>query len=73
MEVKQVSDEWIIKAALKKNRGIYSSFLYYTANTDPGLAPDTKVKVYGVFTGGYPVQSEEDIVTYPGFDYVSYE
>ena len=40
---------------------------------DPGLAPDTKVKVYGVFTGGYPVQSEEDIVTYPGFDYVSYE
>jgi len=73
VEVKQVSDEWIIKAALKKNRGIYSSFLYYTANTDPGLAPDTKVKVYGVFTGGYPVQSEEDIVTYPGFDYVSYE
>ena len=73
VEVKQLADEWIIKAALKKNRGVYSSFLYYTANTDPGLAPDTKVKVYGVFTGGYPVQSEEDIITYPGFDYVSYE
>ncbi len=73
VEVKQLADEWVIKAALKKNRGIYSSFLYYTANTDPGLAVDTKVKVYGVFTGGYPVQSEEDIVTYPGFDYVSYE
>ena len=73
VEVNQLTDEWVIKAALKKNKGTYSSFLYYTASTDPGLVPDTKVKVYGVFTGGYPVQSEEDIVTYPGFDYVSYE
>lgn len=73
VDVKQASDEWIIQAALKKNKGIYSNFLYYVANTDPGLEPGTKVKVYGVFTGGYPVQSEEDIVTFPGFDYVSYE
>lgn len=73
VDIKQASDEWVIQAALKKNKGTYSSFLYYTANTDPGLEPGTKVKIYGVFTGGYPVQSEEDIVTFPGFDYVSYE
>ena len=67
------TDQWVIQAALKKNRGTYSNFVYYIADTDPGLEPGTKVKVYGVFTGGYPVQSEEDIVTFPGFDYVSYE
>ena len=67
------TDQWIIQAALKKNKGTYSNFLYYIADTDPGLEAGTKVKVYGVFTGGYPIQSEEDIVTFPGFDYVSYE
>ena len=73
VDVKQASDEWVIQAALKKNKGVYSNFVYYVASTDPGLEPGTKVKVYGVFTGGYPVLSEEDIVTFPGFDYVSYE
>ena len=67
------TDQWVIQAALKKNKGTYSNFVYYIADTDPGLEAGTKVKVYGVFTGGYPVQSEEDIVTFPGFDYVSYE
>ena len=73
VDIKQASDEWVIQAALKKNKGIYSNFVYYVANSDPGLEPGTKVKVYGVFTGGYAVLSEDDIVNFPGFDYVSYE
>ena len=73
VNVTNTTDQWVIQAALKKNKGTYSNFVYYISDTDPGLEPGTKVKVYGVFTGGYPVQSEEDIVTFPGFDYVSYE
>ena len=38
------TDQWVIQAALKKNRGTYSNFVYYIADTDPGLEPGTKVK-----------------------------
>ena len=72
-DVKQVGDEWMITAAQKLNRGKYSNYLIYTAKEDPGLSVGTKVKVYGVCVGAYPIQSEEENISYPGFDYLFFE
>lgn len=69
-EAKQVGDQWMIVAAQKLNRGQYSNHLVYIAEEDPGLAAGTKVKLYGVCTGPYSILSEEDTVSYPGFDYL---
>ena len=72
-DVKQVGDEWMITAALKLNKGTYSNFLIYMAKDNPGLAAGSKAKLYGVCTGAYPVQSEEENISYPGFDYLFFE
>ena len=73
VDVQQVDEEWIIKAALKKNRGVYSSFLYFMAKENPGLEIGSKVKLYGTCVGAYQEQSEEGDTSYPGFDYLFYE
>ena len=73
VDVQQVDEEWIIKAALKKNRGVYSSFLYFMAKDNPGLEIGSKVKLYGTCVGAYQEQSEEGDTSYPGFDYLFYE
>lgn len=64
-------DEYMIEAALKsdKKKG-YSDLLYFIAPENPGLETDAKVKIYGVCTGAYLVQSEEGDTAYPGFDYL---
>ena len=72
-DVRQVGDEWMITAAQKLNKGSYSNFLIYMSSDDPGLAAGTKVKLYGVCVGAYPVQSEEENTLYPGFDYLFFE
>ena len=72
-EVKEVGDQWMILAAQKLNRGKYSNYLVYLADEDPGLAAGAKVKLYGVSTGPYSILSEEDTVSYPGFDYLFFE
>ena len=72
-EVKEVGDQWMILAAQKLNRGKYSNYLVYLADDDPGLAAGTKVKLYGVSTGPYSILSEEENVSYPGFDYLFFE
>ncbi len=72
-EVKQVGDQWMILAAQKLNRGKYFNYLVYLADEDPGLAAGAKVKLYGVSTGPYSILSEEDTVSYPGFDYLFFE
>ena len=72
-EVTQVGDQWMITAAQKLNRGQYSNLLIYLASEDPGLAAGNKVKIYGVCTGPYEIQSEEGTSTYPGFDYLFFE
>ena len=43
------------------------------AKEDPGLAAGVKVKLYGVCIGAYPIQSEEESTSYPGFDYLFFE
>ena len=73
LDVKQVGDEWMITAAQKLNKGQYSNYLIYMSPEDPGLTAGTKVKLYGVCTGAYPIQSEEENVSYPGFDYLFFE
>ncbi len=72
-DVKQVGEEWMITAAQKLNRGKYSNYLIYMAGEDPGLTPGVKVKVYGVCTGAYPIQSEEENTSYPGFDFLFFQ
>ena len=72
-DVKQVGDQWMITAAQKLNRGKYSNYLIYMANEDPGLVVGSKVKLCGICTDAYPIQSEEGTTTYPGFDYLFFE
>lgn len=69
-DVKQIDEEWVITAALKKNNKGYKEFLVFMAGEDPGLEIDSKVKLYGTCVGAYQVQSEEENITYPGFDYL---
>ena len=72
-EIKQVGDQWMITAAQKVNRGKYSNYLIYMADEDPGLAVDSKVKIYGMSTGPYEIQSEEGTTSYPGFEYLFFQ
>ena len=69
-EVSQAGDQWQITAALKLNRGKYSNYLIFLADEDPGLVAGAKAKLYGVCTGLYSILSEEENVSYPGFDFL---
>ena len=69
-DVQQNGNEWIITAALKKNKKGYSDFLVFDSTKDPGLMADTKVKIYGICIGSYPIQSEEGDTSYPRFEYL---
>ena len=70
VEVKQNGDDWIITAALKKNKKGYSDFLIFETSKDPVLMADAQVKIYGVCIGSYPIQSEEGDTSYPRFEYL---
>ena len=70
VEVKENDGEWIITAALKKNKKGYSDFLVFDASADPGLTADNQVKIYGICIGSYPIQSEEGDTSYPRFDFL---
>ena len=70
VSVNQNGEEWLITAALKGGKNGYSNFLIFNAQDDPGLTPDTKLKLYGTCIGAYLVQSEEGDVSYPSFDYL---
>ena len=72
-DIKQVGDQWMITAAQKMNRGKYSNYLIYMANEDPGLAVESRVKIYGMSTGPYEIQSEEGTTSYPGFEYLFFQ
>ena len=74
VSVDQSGEQWIIHAALTKNKGKYSNDLIYVADHDPGLEVDSKVKIYGTCEGiGYQIQSEEDVISYPAFTFSFYE
>lgn len=64
-------EEYMIETALKsdKKKG-YSDLMYFIAPDDPALSTNEKVKIYGVCTGAYLIQSEEGDLSYPGFDYL---
>lgn len=70
VKVEQSGDDWLITAALRSNKKGYSDLLMYAASEDPGLTPDTRVKLYGTFVGPYMVQSEEEDTSYPSFDFL---
>ena len=70
VDVKQNGDDWIITAALRKNKKGYYDFLVFEAKKDPVLTADSKVKIYGICIGSYPIQSEEGDTSYPRFEYL---
>ena len=70
VDVQQNGDDWIITAALKKNKKGYSDFLVFETSKDPVLMTDAQVKIYGICIGSYPVQSEEGDTSYPRFEYL---
>ena len=70
VSVEQNGEDWIITAALKKNKKGYSDFLVFDAKKDPVLMADSQVKIYGICIGSYPVQSEEGDTSYPRFEYL---
>lgn len=69
-DVKQIDEEWIITAALRKNNKGYKDIMVFMAGEDPGLEIDSKVKLYGICVGAYQFQTEEGNSTCPGFDYL---
>ena len=69
-DVKQIDDEWIITAALRKTGKGYKDIMVFMAGEDPGLEIDSKVKLYGTCVGAYQFQTEEENSTCPGFDYL---
>ena len=71
--VEQVEDEWIITGALKKSKGEYSNYIYYVAKSDPQLAVENKVKIYGTLIGTHSVETEEGASAYPELDYLFHE
>ena len=70
VDVTQNGDDWIITAALKKNKKGYSDFLIFESSKDPVLMTEAQVKIYGICIGSYPVQSEEGDTSYPRFEYL---
>ena len=72
-DVSEVDGEWIITAALKKNKKGYSDMMVFMAKDDPGLEKDSRVKLYGTCVGAYQIQSEEEITSVPGFDFLYHE
>ena len=70
-DVTEIDGEWIITAALRKSAKTgYSDLLVFMSREDPKLELNAKVKLYGTCVGAYQVQSEEENLAYPGFDYL---
>ena len=68
-EIKQAGEEWLVFAALTKSRnGKMKNLIEITCPEEPNLIVGSEVKMYGVCSGAYEVQSEEETETYPGFD-----
>ena len=70
LSVEQNGDEWLIKAAAKKNGNKYSNFLYYSSSADPSLTVGEKIRLYGICRGTYQDISEEGAESNcPDFDF----
>ncbi len=68
-DIQLVGDEWVVRAAMTKtSKGTLKNIIVITSDTEPQLLVGSQQKMYGVCTGSYQVQSEEDTVSYPAFD-----
>ncbi len=62
-------NEWVITLAMAKSGSTYKSHVYVISKTDPNLTVDSKVKLYGVYSGKYSVlDSDGNVKTYPRVD-----
>ena len=65
-------NEWVITVATAKSGSTYKSFVYAISTTEPKLAVNDKVRIYGTYSGSYSVIDANGAVkTYPRVD-VSY-
>ena len=67
-DIQQSGEEWIIFAAMKKNKAGYSNPLVIVSEEEPTFAVGTQQKMLGTCTGSYRIESEEDVEFYPSFD-----
>ena len=73
-DVQQVGDEWIVFAALTKTaKGTMKDLIVVTCPADPERIAGSHMMMYGLCTGSYEIQSEEDTISYPGFDLLFWE
>ena len=67
-------NEWVVTIAMSKSGSTYKNNVYVISKTEPNLAPDSKVRVYGTYTDKYSVlDSEGNVKTYPRVDAVYIE
>ena len=67
-DIQQSGEEWIIFAAMKKNKAGYSNPLVIVSEEEPTFAVGTQQTMLGTCTGSYRIESEEDVEFYPSFD-----
>ena len=73
-DVQQVGEEWIVFAALTKTgKGTMKDLIVVTCPEDPNRVVGSHMMMYGICTGSYQIQSEEDTISYPGFDLLFWE
>jgi hypothetical protein len=75
VSVVQTGDQWVLKMALSKKSSGYENIIYVTTDSDPEVAVDSHVMMYGQCVGmSSPVSedasadSSETIESYPTFD-----
>ena len=73
-DVQQVGDEWVVYGALNKTKkGEYINLLVIVCEENPGFEIGSQHTMYGLCTGSYQVQTEEETVYYPSFDLLFWE
>lgn len=68
VSIEQSGDEYVIRAAMNKNKAGYKNFLVYMTYEEPVFEPDSQQLLYGKCIGFYEEQSEEGSENYPAFD-----
>lgn len=62
-------NEWVITLAMTKSGTTYKNHVYVISKTDPHVAVDSKVQLYGIYSGKYSVlDSDGNVKTYPRVD-----
>ena len=61
----QEGPEWLTSLTLRKTQSGYADTVILVSDTDPGIAADTEVLIYGVLVGSIPQEGSD--LTAPGY------